>query len=227
MLSRCENVFRGRCPWTPVRGAPPPLTPLCAHHRCLETTTRAKNITHTQQKHHTLPHPWRVGCHRAGDTIGWHGDLISGEATWCCIVFFVVLLTSSAKMRFFWIPLSTMKCNGVPFNHICEWKRHSPSLGSVGSSGWIVVVVIVVVGYASMICLFSIFSGLDYESGFVSLSFISATNDCFERHSSMLFQGIFWKSHHFPVSFFIFLLTFFSCGLDWFSRGCLLGSSLS
>jgi hypothetical protein len=35
----------------------------------------------------------------------------------------------------------------------------------------------------------------DSESGFDSLSLISATNDCFERHSSVLCQGILWKSH--------------------------------
>jgi hypothetical protein len=38
------------------------------------------------------------------------------------------------EMRFFWLPSSTMKCNGVPFTHICEWKRHYPSSGSTGSS---------------------------------------------------------------------------------------------
>jgi hypothetical protein len=40
-------------------------------------------------------------------------------------------------MRFSWLPLSKIKCNGVPFTHICEWKRHPPSSGS---SGCIVVV---------------------------------------------------------------------------------------
>jgi hypothetical protein len=44
--------FRGRCPRTPARGAPPPctppLTPLHARRRRSDTTTRAKNITHTQ-----------------------------------------------------------------------------------------------------------------------------------------------------------------------------------
>jgi hypothetical protein len=67
----------------------------------------------------------------------------------------------------------------------------------------------------------------NYESGFDILSLIFATNDYFEQHSSVLCQWILWKSHHFPVSFFIFLLPFFSCGLDWFSEGCLLGTSLS
>jgi hypothetical protein len=45
--------FRGRCPRTPARGgspppAAPPLTPLRARRRRSDTTTRAKNITHTQ-----------------------------------------------------------------------------------------------------------------------------------------------------------------------------------
>jgi hypothetical protein len=37
-------------PYTPRGGAvaAPPLTPLCARHRRSNTTTRAKNITHTQ-----------------------------------------------------------------------------------------------------------------------------------------------------------------------------------
>ena len=28
--------------------------------------------------------------------------------------------TTSSEMRFFWLPLSTIKCNGVPFTHIYE-----------------------------------------------------------------------------------------------------------
>jgi hypothetical protein len=32
---------------------------------------------------------------------------------------------TSIEMRFFWLLLLMMKCNGVPFTHICEWKRHS------------------------------------------------------------------------------------------------------
>jgi hypothetical protein len=40
---------------------------------------------------------------------------------------------------------------GVPFTHICEWKRHSPSSGSSGSSGWNFVVAMVTLGSASMI----------------------------------------------------------------------------
>jgi hypothetical protein len=82
-------------------------------------------------------------------------------------------------------------------------------------------------GSASMICPLLVFSESDSESGFGSLSLILATNDCFERHSSVLCQGILWKSHHFLVSFFFFLWPFFSCGLDWFLGDCLLGLSLS
>jgi hypothetical protein len=29
-------------------------------------------------------------------------------------------LTTSAKMRFFWLPLSTIKCSKAPFTHIYE-----------------------------------------------------------------------------------------------------------
>jgi hypothetical protein len=43
-------------------------------------------------------------------------------------------LTTSTEMRFFWLPLSIMKCNGVPFTHIWEWKRCFPSSGSTSSS---------------------------------------------------------------------------------------------
>jgi hypothetical protein len=48
--------------------------------------------------------------------------------------------TTSTEMRFFWLPLSTMNCNGEPFTHILEWKRHSASSGSSGYSFWIFVV---------------------------------------------------------------------------------------
>jgi hypothetical protein len=29
-------------------------------------------------------------------------------------------LTTSTEIKFFWLPLSAIKCNGVPFTHICE-----------------------------------------------------------------------------------------------------------
>jgi hypothetical protein len=36
-------------------------------------------------------------------------------------------LMTSAEMRFFWLPLSTIKCRGVPFTHIFVgpwlWKQ--------------------------------------------------------------------------------------------------------
>jgi hypothetical protein len=125
-------------------------------------------------------------------------------------------LTTSVEMRFFCLSISTMKCNEVPFTHIYEWKRCSPSSGSVGSSGWIIVVAIVVVGSTLMICLLPLFPESYSKSGFASFSLISTTDDCFDIHSSVLCQGILWKLHHFPMSFFVFSLPFFSCGLDWF-----------
>ena len=66
-------------------------------------------------------------------------------------------LMTSAEMRFFWLLLSIIKCSGVPFTHICEWKMCSPSSISISSFGWIVVVMTIAVGSMSMICLFSIF----------------------------------------------------------------------
>jgi hypothetical protein len=40
-------------------------------------------------------------------------------------------LTTLVDMRFFRLSLSTMKCNEVPFTHIYEWKRSSPSSISI------------------------------------------------------------------------------------------------
>jgi hypothetical protein len=65
---------------------------------------------------------------------------------------------TSAKIRFFWLLLSTIKCNMVPFTHICEWKRCSPSSGSSVSSGSIVVAMTIIVVSASMIHLLLLFS---------------------------------------------------------------------
>jgi uncharacterized membrane protein len=71
----------------------------------------------------------------------------------CGIVGRANRLTTSAEMRFFWLLLSMMKCSGVPFTHICEWKRHSPSSSSSGSPGWSLVVATVALGFMSMIYL--------------------------------------------------------------------------
>jgi hypothetical protein len=111
---------------------------------------------------------------------------------------------TSAEMRFFWLPLSMMKCSGVPFTHICEWKRRSPSSGSSGSPGWSLVVAMVALGSTSMIHLPLSGSVSESESASDSEAFTSATNDCFERQSAVLCQGLLWKSHHFLVSFFVF-----------------------
>jgi hypothetical protein len=111
-------------------------------------------------------------------------------------------LTTSAEMRFFWLWLSTIKFNGAPFTHICEWKRSSPSSRSSGYVGWIIVVSTVALGSTSFIDLILLLFELDSESGISSFSLSSSTNDYFERHSSVFFQGILWKSHHFLMSFF-------------------------
>ena len=49
-------------------------------------------------------------------------------------------LMTIAKMMFFWLPLLTMNCGGEKFTHICEWKRSSPSFGSLGLDFWTLVV---------------------------------------------------------------------------------------
>jgi hypothetical protein len=121
------------------------------------------------------------------------------------------------EMIFFWLLLSMMKCSGVPFTHIYEWKRHSPSSGSFGSPGWSLVVAMVALGSAAMIHVPLSSSESESEPASDSEAFTSATSDCFEWQSTMLLQGLLWKSHHFPVSFFIFLVSFFDCGLDWLS----------
>jgi hypothetical protein len=73
----------------------------------------------------------------------------------------------------------------------------------------------VALGSTSMIHLPLFGSGSESESTSDSKALTSATNDCFERQSAVLCQGLLWKSHHFLVSFFIFLVSFFACGLDW------------
>jgi hypothetical protein len=130
--------------------------------------------------------------------------------------------TTSTEMRFFWLPLSTMNCNGEPFTHILEWKRRSASSGSSGSSFWIFVVATMALGSASIICFPLSFplSGSDSESEHASDSeaFNSATSDCLARHSLVLWVELLWNSHHFPVSFFGFVVLFFACGfgrLSW------------
>jgi hypothetical protein len=116
-------------------------------------------------------------------------------------------LTTSAKMMFLWLSLPKIKCSWVPFTHIFEWKRHSPS--SQSSSGCIVVVGIVAMGSLSMIYILLLFFESRSKSRFDSLSLSLTTNDCIERHSSMLCQGMLWNSHHFPVSFLDFSLPLF------------------
>jgi hypothetical protein len=124
---------------------------------------------------------------------------------------------NSTEMRFFWLPLSMMKCNEVPFTHIYEWKRCSPSSSSFGSPIWSLVVATVALGSASMIHLPLSGSNSESEPTSDSDTLSSETNDFFEKKLAVLFQGLLWKSHHFSVPFFVFLVSFFACGLDWLS----------
>ena len=102
-------------------------------------------------------------------------------------------LTTYANIRFFWIPLLTMKCSRTPFTNIYEWKRCSNSSGFSGSSSWIWVVAM---GSTSMIYFpLSIFE-LELESRSNYEDLISATSDCSGQHSWVLCQGILLKSHH-------------------------------
>ena len=129
---------------------------------------------------------------------------------------------TSAEIRFFWLPLSTMDCNEETFIHICEWKRHSPSSRSSDSFFWILVVVTLSLGSVSIIYfpLSFPFSGSDSELEDVSnlKAFSSATSDCLAWHSLVLWVELSWNSHNFPVSFFVLIVLFFICnfgGLSW------------
>jgi hypothetical protein len=126
-------------------------------------------------------------------------------------------LMISAEMSFLWLPLSMMKCSEVPFTHICEWKRCSPSSGSSGTPGWSLVVATMALVSVSMICLPLSSSDSESEPPSYSEAFTSATSNCFERKSTVLCQWLLWKSHHFPISLFVFPVSFFACGLDWLS----------
>ena len=124
-------------------------------------------------------------------------------------------------MRFFWLPLSIMKCSGEPFTHIWEWKRCSSSSGYSGSYFWIFVVAMVVLGFASIIWFPFSFPllGSDLESQHASdlEAFISASSDRLAQNSLVFWVELLWNTHHFPLSFFGFVVLFFACGFDRFS----------
>ena len=61
--------------------------------------------------------------------------------------------TTYAKIRFFWIPLSTMNCSREPVTHIWEWNIRSSSFESSGYSFWIFMVAMVALGSTSIIFL--------------------------------------------------------------------------
>jgi len=92
--------------------------------------------------------------------------------------------------------------------------RCSPSYESSHSIFLTLVVAKVALGFASIICFLLLFFGSNSEHAYNSKAFVSTTNDFFVWHSPVLWVGILWKSHHFPVSFFIFPLLFFPCILN-------------
>jgi hypothetical protein len=98
----------------------------------------------------------------------------------CRIIGSFNLLTTSTEIRFFLLLQSTMKCSGVLFTHICEWKRRSPSSRSSGSFGCIVMTTMVALGSSSMIYLPLYFFESKSKSSYDSFSLRSTTNDCFE-----------------------------------------------
>jgi hypothetical protein len=69
----------------------------------------------------------------------------------CGIVGNFNLSMTFVEVKLFWLLLSTTKSSGVPFMHISEWMRSSPSSSSSNSSGWIFVVAILAMGSMSMI----------------------------------------------------------------------------
>jgi hypothetical protein len=86
---------------------------------------------------------------------------------------------------------------------------------------WIVWIDILGSDYGtSMIHIHLSRSDLESNLGSEFEVFSLTTNDYLEWHSSVLFQGILWNSHHFPIYFFIFPLLLFVCSLEWFSWGC-------
>ena len=122
---------------------------------------------------------------------------------------------TSTEMRFFWLPLLTMNYNGEPFTHILEWKICFASSGSSGSSLWIFMVEMVALGSASIICFPLSFplsvSNSESEHASDLEAFNSTTSDCLARHSLVLSVELLWNSHHFPLSFFGFMVLLFAC----------------
>ena len=117
----------------------------------------------------------------------------------CCKVAGVVLSEAPISWRLllrsgsFDCHCQQQKCRGIPFTHICEWNRRSFVSDPSGSSSWICAVATVAVGSTSMIFLplyVAMELGLESESRSDSEYLILATNDLFERHSSVLCQGI-------------------------------------
>jgi hypothetical protein len=140
----------------------------------------------------------------------------------CVVVGKLQSLNDLAKMRFFWLPLSMMNCNGEPFTHICEWKRCSPSSGSSGSSFWILVVA----NGGSGFCINDILSlviplvrvlAQNSEHASISEAFSSATSACLAD----IHLCCEWSSYGTHTTFHVLLclpmVLFFACGFEGLS----------
>ena len=121
-------------------------------------------------------------------------------------------LTISFDIRFFWLPLSIMKCSEAPFTHICEWNRHSASSDSSGSSCWIWVVGMVALGSTSMIYFPLPMYESKSESGSNFEAFSSVTNDCFVALINVV-PGDFMKITPLLNVFYHLSITLLSLGL--------------
>jgi hypothetical protein len=94
----------------------------------------------------------------------------------CGVIVRFNLLIASLNIRLFWLSLSKLKWRGVPFTHIYELKRRSPSLVSSGSFGWNFLVVMVTLGSTSMIWFPLSNSKSEYNLSFESEASISTNN---------------------------------------------------
>jgi hypothetical protein len=104
---------------------------------------------------------------------------------WSVIGSFIFMKTSS-NTGFLWFPVLKMKWNGIPFTHICEWNKHSPSLGSSSSYGYTFKITIVKLGSMLMIH-FSLSmgsSGIGDEPKYEAFIFVN--NDFLIQQSSLL-----------------------------------------
>lgn len=125
------------------------------------------------------------------------------------------LLMTLTEIKFFWLLLLIVKCSGVPFPHICEWNRFSPSLGSHDF--------FVRFLWSNGSTRFYIYDPISFISFWIRIW----ARLFFQAHPTMILSsdihkccvyGFFLDSHHFLVSF-NFPLPLFSPDLGWISWG--------